>query len=149
MGRLHTHRHGRSHSIRPVTVRAPSWITQSSKEVEELVVKYAKEGLSPSQIGIKLRDQYSIPLIKPITQKSVTKILEENKILPELPEDLNNIVNKAVGLQKHLKANKGDHRNVRSLELIEAKVHRLATYYKRIGRIPKNWKYKSVVAQLE
>ena len=149
MGRLHTHRHGRSHSIRPVTLRAPSWITQSSKEVEELVVKYAKEGLSPSQIGIKLRDQYSIPLIKPITQKSVTKILEENKILPELPEDLNNIVNKAVGLQKHLKANKGDHRNVRSLELIEAKVHRLATYYKRIGRIPKNWKYKSVVAQLE
>ncbi|RDJ32381.1 MAG: 30S ribosomal protein S15 [Crenarchaeota archaeon] len=149
MGRLHTHRHGRSHSIRPVTVRAPSWITQSSKEVEELVVKYAKEGLSPSQIGIKLRDQYSIPLTKPITQKSVTKILEENKMLPELPEDLNNIVNKAVGLQKHLKANKGDHRNVRSLELIEAKVHRLATYYKRIGRIPKNWKYKSVVAQLE
>ncbi|KAF6243791.1 30S ribosomal protein S15 [Nitrosopumilus sp. b1] len=149
MGRLHTHRHGRSHSIRPVTVRAPSWITQSSKEVEELVVKYAKEGLAPSQIGIKLRDQYSIPLTKPITQKSVTKILEENKMLPELPEDLNNIVNKAVGLQKHLKANKGDHRNVRSLELIEAKVHRLATYYKRIGRIPKNWKYKSVVAQLE
>lgn len=149
MGRLHTHRHGRSHSIRPVTVRAPSWITQSSKEVEELVVKYAKDGLAPSQIGIKLRDQYSIPLTKPITQKSVTKILEENKMLPELPEDLNNIVNKAVGLQKHLKANKGDHRNVRSLELIEAKVHRLATYYKRIGRIPKNWKYKSVVAQLE
>lgn len=149
MGRLHTHRHGRSHSIRPVTVRAPSWITQSSKEVEELVVKYAKEGLAPSQIGIKLRDQYSIPLTKPITQKSVTKILEENEMLPELPEDLNNIVNKAVGLQRHLKANKGDHRNVRSLELIEAKVHRLSTYYKRIGRIPKNWKYKSVVAQLE
>lgn len=149
MGRLHTHRHGRSHSIRPVTLRAPSWITQSSKEVEELVVKYAKEGLSPSQIGIKLRDQYSIPLIKPITQKSVTKILQENNVLPELPEDLNNIVNKAVGLQKHLKENKGDHRNVRSLELIEAKVHRLTTYYKRIGRIPKNWKYKSVVAQLE
>ena len=149
MGRLHSHRHGKSHSIRPATLRAPSWISQSSDEVEELVVKYAKDGLSPSQIGIKLRDQYSIPLVKPITKKSVTKILEENKANPELPEDLENIVKKAVGLQKHLKANKGDRRNVRSLELIEAKVHRLAVYYKKVGKIPKNWKYKSMVAQLE
>ncbi len=149
MGRLHSHRHGKSHSIRPATIRAPSWISQSPKEVEELIVKYAKEGLSPSQIGIKLRDQYSIPLVKPITKKTIAKILEENKLAPEMPEDLDNIVKKAVGLQKHLKSNKADRRNVRSLELIEAKVHRLATYYKRIGRIPENWKYKSVVAQLE
>ena len=149
MGRLHSHRHGKSHSIRPATLRAPSWISQSSSEVEELVVKYAKEGLSPSQIGIKLRDQYSIPLVKPITKKSVSTILQENKANPELPEDLENIVKKAVGLQKHLKANKGDRRNVRSLELIEAKVHRLAVYYKKVGKIPKNWKYKSMVAQLE
>ena len=66
-----------------------------------------------------------------------------------MPEDLENIVKRAVGLQKHLKVNRGDNRNVRSLELIEAKVHRLSVYYKRIERIPKNWKYKSVVAQLE
>ena len=149
MGRMHTHRHGKSHSIRPVTIRAPSWISQSPKEVEELVVKYAKDGLTPSQIGIKLRDQHSIPLVKPITKKSVGEILKENDLKPEMPEDLENIVKKAVGLQKHLKANKGDRRNVRSLELIEAKVHRLSVYYKKIGQIPKNWKYKSVVAQLE
>ncbi|MGD8707666.1 MAG: 30S ribosomal protein S15, partial [Nitrosopumilaceae archaeon] len=72
-----------------------------------------------------------------------------NDLMAEMPEDLENIVKKAVGLQKHLKENKGDRRNVRSLELIEAKVHRLSVYYKRIGRIPQNWKYKSVVAQLE
>lgn len=149
MGRIHTHRHGKSHSIRPATLRAPSWISQSPKEIEELVVKYAKEGLSPTQIGVKLRDQYSIPLIKPITKKGIVDILKENNLRAEMPEDLDNIVKKAVGLQKHLKANKGDSRNVRSLELIEAKVHRLSTYYKRIGRIPENWKYKSVVAQLE
>lgn len=149
MGRVHTHRHGKSHSIRPSTIRAPSWITQSSKEVEELVVKYAKDGLSPSQIGIKLRDQHSIPMVKPVTKKGVIQILDENKLKPEMPEDLENIVKKAVGLQKHLKANKSDSRNVRSLELIEAKVHRLSTYYKKIGRIPQTWKYKSVVAQLE
>ena len=149
MGRLHTHRHGKSHSIRPATLRAPSWITISPKEIEELVVKYSKDGLTPSQIGLKLRDQHSIPLIKPITKKSVSKILKENDLQAEMPEDLDNIVKKAVGLQKHLKTNRGDNRNVRSLELIEAKVHRLSVYYKRIDRIPQNWKYKSVVAQLE
>lgn len=149
MGRMHTHRHGKSHSIRPATLRAPSWIAQSPAEVEELVVKYSKDGLTPSQIGIKLRDQHSIPLIKPITKKTVGEILEERDLKAEMPEDLENIVKKAVGLQRHLKSNKGDRRNVRSLELIEAKVHRLSVYYKKIGRIPKNWKYKSVVAQLE
>ena len=149
MGRMHTHRHGKSHSIRPVTLREPSWVTLSSKEIEELVIKYTKEGLTPSQIGNKLRDQHAIPLIKSITKKSIGEILEENNLKAEMPEDLENIVKKAVGLQKHLKVNKGDNRNVRSLELIEAKVHRSSVYYKRIERIPKTWKYKSVVAQLE
>ncbi len=149
MGRMHTHRHGKSHSIRPATLRAPSWITIGPKEIEALIVKYTKDGFTPSQIGIKLRDQHSIPLVKPIMKKSMGQILEENDLKSEMPEDLGNIVNRAVGLQKHLKANKGDNRNVRSLELIEAKVHRLSVYYKRIGRIPKTWKYKAVVAQLE
>jgi len=87
--------------------------------------------------------------VKPIMKKSMGQILEENDLKSEMPEDLGNIVNRAVGLQKHLKENNGDYRNVRSLELIEAKVHRLSVYYKRIGRIPKTWKYKAVVAQLE
>lgn len=149
MGRMHTHRHGKSHSIRPTTMRAPSWIQHDAKEIEELIIKYAKEGMTASQIGIKLRDQHSIPLTKPATGKTVGEILAENELTAEMPEDLENIVKKAVGLQRHLKENRGDRRNVRSLELIEAKVHRLSTYYKKIGRIPKNWKYKSVVAQLE
>ncbi len=149
MGRMHTHRHGKSHSIRPVTLRAPSWITIGPKEIEELIIKYSKDDMTPSQIGIKLRDQHSIPLVKPILKKSLGEILTENNLISEMPEDLDNIVKKAVGLQKHLKLNNGDNKNVRSLELIEAKIHRLSVYYKRIGRIPKNWKYKSVVAQLE
>ena len=36
MGRMHTHRHGKSHSIRPATLRVPSWIKLSPKEIEEL-----------------------------------------------------------------------------------------------------------------
>ena len=86
---------------------------------------------------------------KPIIKKSITNVLEENDLKTELPEDMNNIVNKAIGLQKHLKINKKDNRNRRALELIEANVHRLSVYYKKIGRIPRKWKYKALVAQLE
>ena len=149
MGRLHTHNHGKSHSIRPIELKKPDWIKMESNEIEQLIIKYAKDGMTSSQIGIKLRDQHAIPLIRPILKKSITQILNENKLTTELPEDLNNIVQKAINLQKHLKDNKSDNRNVRSLELIEAKVHRLATYYKKKGIIDKKWKYKSVVAQLE
>ncbi|HJN19465.1 MAG TPA: 30S ribosomal protein S15 [Candidatus Nitrosopelagicus sp.] len=149
MGRLHTHNHGKAHSIRPIESKFSSWVKQDTKEIEDLVIKYTKDGLTPSQIGIKLRDQHAIPLVKPIINKTISDILEQNDLKSEIPEDLNNIVTKAVGLQKHLKSNKNDRRNIRSLELIEAKVHRLSIYYKKIGRISKNWKYKSVIAQLE
>ena len=149
MGRLHSHNYGKSHSIRPLDLKVPSWITQDAKEIEELIVKYGKDDLTPSQIGVKLRDQHSIPLVKPIIKKTISEVLEENDLKTDLPEDLDNIVKKAIGLQKHLKSNKGDNRNVRSLELIEAKVHRLSVYYKKTGRIPQNWKYKALIAQLE
>jgi small subunit ribosomal protein S15 len=149
VGRLHSHNYGKSHSTRPIEPKTPSWIKEDVKEIEELIVKYGKDDLTASQIGVKLRDQHSIPLVKPVIKKTISKVLEENDLKTELPEDLDNIVKKAIGLQKHLKSNKNDNRNVRSLELIEAKVHRLSVYYKKIGRIPKNWKYKSIIAQLE
>ena len=149
MGRMHTHNHGKAHSIRPIELKKPDWIKMESEEIEELIVKYAKEGMTSSQIGIKLRDQHAIPLVKPILNKTISDVLKENDLVPEIPEDLNNIVLRAVNLQKHLKENKSDNRNVRSLELIEAKVHRLSTHYKKKGIVPKKWKYKSVVAQLE
>ena len=149
MGRLHTHNHGKSHSIRPIDPKKPEWVKQSNEEIEGLITKYAKEGMTSSQIGLKLRDQHPIPLVKPIINKSITDVLKENKLMPEIPEDLNNIVMKAVNLQKHLKENKSDNRNIRALELVEAKVHRLSTHYKKNGNIDQKWKYKSVVAQLE
>ena len=149
MGRLHTHNHGKAHSTRPFPLSAPKWVTEKPKKIEELIIKYRKDGLSTSQIGIKLRDQHSIPLVKPIIKNTITQVLKKNDLMPDLPEDLNNVVMKAIGLQKHLKSNKGDKRNVRSLELIEAKIHRLSVHYKKDNQIPKNWKYKSLIAQLE
>jgi len=149
MGRLHTHNHGKSHSIRPVDPKKPNWVKQTNEEIEGLIIKYAKEGMTTSQIGLKLRDQHAIPLVKPIIKKGIKQVLIENKLNPEIPEDLNNIVMKAVNLQKHLRENKSDNRNRRALELVEAKVHRVSTHYKKTGEMDQKWKYKSVVAQLE
>ncbi len=149
MSRMHAHTHGKSHSVRPVSINVPNWLTQDYAQVSSLILQLSKEGLSTSEIGVRLRDQHGIPLAKPIIGKSVTKILNDNGILREMPEDLDQLVKKALGLQKHLRSHNTDHRNVRSLELIESKIHRLSRYYKENGKLRKNWKYATVIAQLE
>ncbi len=74
MGRMHTHRHGKSHSIRPAVIRAPSWVTLSPKRDWRISSQNTlKDGMTPSQIGIKLRDQHAIPLIKAITKKALVR----------------------------------------------------------------------------
>ena len=98
MGRMHTHNHGKAHSIRPIELKKPDWIKMESKEIEELIVKYAKDGMTSSMIGLKLRDQHAIPLVKPILNKTISDVLKENDLVPEIPEDLNNIVLRAVNL---------------------------------------------------
>ena len=142
-------RRGKSHSIRPTSKRVPSWVTYSPDEVITLIVKMAKEGLTPSEIGLRLRDEYGIPLVKPLLGKGILQVLEENNLKPKLPEDLDRLLQKAKRLQAQLKVHKSDRKNVRSLELLEAKIHRLSKYYKRIGWLPPTWKYSTVVAQLE
>jgi small subunit ribosomal protein S15 len=149
MARMHAHTRGKSHSTRPASPSSPSWLKMTSAEVSSLVISLSKEGLSPSEIGLNLRDDHAIPLVKPITGKTITQMLSEGDVKKDLPEDLEHLVQKAVGLQKHLKNHNTDHRNIRSLELIEAKIHRLSKYYKRTGRLARNWKYSAVIAQLE
>jgi small subunit ribosomal protein S15 len=149
MARIHAHTHGKSHSVRPASKNTPPWITQSQGEISSLVVQLSKEGLTPSEIGIRLRDIHGIPLIKSVLGKTTSQILDENKIYREMPEDLEQLVHKAMGLQKHLRVHNSDRRNVRSLELVEAKIHRLSKYYKRIKKLNKDWKYAAVIAQLE
>ncbi len=148
MARIHSHRHGKSHQTRPTSKRAPSWLTYSADEVVSLVIKLAKDGRGPSQIGVMLRDEYGIPLVKQVTGKSVLDILRENKTITGLPEDLQNLLNRAQKVKSHLEIFKGDHKNVRSLELVEAKIYRLSEYYKKLGTIPADFKYKAIIAQL-
>jgi len=148
LARIHSHRHGKSHQTRPTSKRAPGWLSYSSDEVTAMVVKLAKEGVTPSAIGIRLRDEYGIPLVKPIVGKSLLDILRDNKLTPAVPEDLQNLLDSARRVQSHLNAFKADRKNVRSLELIEAKIYRLSKYYKEIGILPQDFRYSAVVAQL-
>ncbi|MCJ7713044.1 30S ribosomal protein S15 [Candidatus Bathyarchaeota archaeon] len=139
---------GKSHSIRPVSRRPPSWCRYQSEEVEAFVVKLAKEGHSLSKIGTLIRDQYAIPLVKPITGKSISGILEDAGMAPSMPEDLANLVTKARGLLVHMDKNHKDLHNKRSMQVIEARIHKLSRYYKREGVLPKKWKYVSKVASI-
>ena len=52
---------GISSSALPYKRRAPKWVTLSPSAVSDIIVKLAKKGLSPSQIGVILRDQHGIP----------------------------------------------------------------------------------------
>ncbi|MCW4045944.1 MAG: 30S ribosomal protein S15 [Candidatus Bathyarchaeota archaeon] len=139
---------GKSHSIRPVSKRPPSWCKYQPEEVEAFVIKLAKEGHSLSSIGTILRDQYAIPLVKPITGKSISDILEDAGLAPSMPEDLANLIKKAQALAVHLDKHKKDLHNKRSMQVIEAQIHKLSRYYKRKGVLPKNWKYEAKVASI-
>jgi small subunit ribosomal protein S15 len=139
---------GKSHPIRPVSKRPPGWCKYQPEEVEALVIKLAKEGNTTSHIGTILRDQYSIPLVKSITGRTITKILKDNELAPSMPEDLANLVKKAESLTVHLEKNKKDLHNKRALQMIEAKIHKLSKYYKREGALPKNWKHEAKIASL-
>lgn len=148
MARTHAHTHGKSHSVRPTSKNAPTW-TIDGQEIVKKIVDFGKDGMPASEIGLRLRDEFAVPLVKPIIGKTISLILEENNIKREMPEDLERLVRKALGLQKHLSVHNSDKRNVRSLELIESKIHRISRYYKREGKVSKDWKYKSVIAKLE
>ena len=149
MTRQYSHKRGKSHSVRPVYKLSPPWVTYTPEEITSLIIKMANDEITPSKIGIKLRDEYGIPLQKQITGKTITEILRENNLVPQTPPDLENLIRKAMKLQEHLKANKKDGKNVRSLELAEARIHRLSNYYKEKGLLDKSWRYKTTIAQLE
>ncbi|HEW93717.1 30S ribosomal protein S15 [Candidatus Geothermarchaeota archaeon] len=149
MARMHIRRKGKSHSKRPVHMVKPDWLKLTPEEVKEIALKLAREGKYPSEIGMILRDQYGVPTFKQVTGMKLSEFLEKEGIKYDYPEDLARLIEKAKRLTAHLKVHKKDYRNKHALELIEAKIHHLAKYYKRIGKLPKDWRYRTVVAKIE
>jgi small subunit ribosomal protein S15 len=141
MARMHSRAKGKSGSSKPVKKVVPGWLKYTAKEDELLVIKYAKEEMKTSMIGLHLRDQYGIPSVKTITGKSISQILKEKKLEPELPEDLMSLIKKSVLLTKHLESNKKDYSSMRGLQLTNSKIRRLVKHYKATKKLSQDWSY--------
>jgi small subunit ribosomal protein S15 len=148
MARLYARKRGKAGSKRPSTRTAPRWVRYKKNEIEKLVLKLAKEENSTSKIGLILRDQFGISSVKLITGKTISQIMKDNKLYPEYPEDLFNLLKQAVTLREHLMKNKKDYTSKRGLGLLESKIRRLGKYYVKKGVLPEQWKYDPEQAKL-
>jgi small subunit ribosomal protein S15 len=131
---MHTRRRGSSDSDKPVADEPPEWSDVDDAAIEERVVELAEQGHDPSVIGLKLRDEgvqgTPVPDVKLATGKKITEILEENDADSEFPEDLHNLMERAVRLREHMDENPNDHQNKRALQNTQSKIRRLVDYYR-------------------
>ena len=148
MARVYSRRKGKSGSHKPMEKKA-DWVTYKPAEIESIIVKLAKSGMGSARIGLVLRDQYGIPSAKMFTNTKIAKMMKDNGLYPkELPEEMFNLVRRAVNLYNHLQKNKHDYTSLRGYEITESKIRRLAKYYKKRGVLPLDWKWNIEKAKL-
>ncbi len=126
----------------------PVWVEYSTEEIEEIILKLRKEGKTASVIGVILRDRYGIPNVKTVTGMKITHILDKHGQTEEYPEDLMNLIRKAVNIRDHLKENPKDLHTKRGLQLVESRIRRLVKYYTKEGVLPEGWRYDPKQAAL-
>lgn len=68
---------GISRSALPYKRSAPAWCKATAEDVTRSIVQLAKKGMTPSQIGVALRDGQGIPRVKAITGTLITRILRK------------------------------------------------------------------------
>ena len=159
MGRMHSKGKGISKSALPYSRTPPSWLKTSPEEVVQQIVKLARKGVTPSQIGAQLRDSQGIAQVRYVTGNKILRILRSEGLAPEIPEDLYHLIvrtypvvstnssqKRAVSVRKHLERNRKDADSKFRLILIESRIHRLSRYYKTTGAVPPSFKYESSTA---
>ena len=134
---------GISASALPYVRRVPKHNKLKASDIIELIVKYAKKGMTESQIGVILRDQYGIPQVRFLTGKKIHRILKKKGCAPKLPEDLYHLIKKAVAMRKHLEKNRNDMDCKFRLTIKESRIHRISRYYLRTGKVAPGFKYVS------
>jgi small subunit ribosomal protein S13e len=75
---MHSKGKGISSSALPYRRSQPSWSKATPEEVCDQIFKLARRGLSPSQIGVVLRDSHGVPQVKGVTGNKVLRILKTN-----------------------------------------------------------------------
>ncbi len=148
MAKMHTRKKGQSGSTRPIRTETPAWSTVTEEEITKVTLDLWKQGVSTSEIGMIFRDKYGVPDVKLATGKKITQIIKDAGEEIALPEDLYNLLEKAIGLRKHMDNNHKDVHNKRSLQNTEAKIRRLVKYYQSTKVLPADWKYKPETAEM-
>ncbi|KAI1724387.1 ribosomal protein s15 domain-containing protein [Ditylenchus destructor] len=146
MGRMHNPGKGISRSALPYRRSVPTWLKLTSTDVEEQIVKLARKGLRPSQIGVVLRDSHGVAQVRRVTGNKIVRILKSKGMAPEIPEDLYHLIKKAVSIRKHLERMRKDIDSKFRLILVESRIHRLSRYYKTKRQLPPTWKYEAATA---
>ncbi|CAG0880382.1 unnamed protein product [Cyprideis torosa] len=146
MGRMHAPGKGLSQSALPYRRTVPTWLKLEPNEVKEQIYLLAKKGLTPSQIGVILRDSHGVAQVRFVTGNKILRILKAKGLAPTIPQDLYYLIKKAVAIRKHLERNRKDKDSKFRLILVESRIHRLARYYKRKGVLSPTWKYDSNTA---
>lgn len=67
-----------SASAIPYSRKAPQWFKLTPEAVVEQITKYARKGLTPSQIGVLLRDSHGVTQVKAVTGNKILRILKSN-----------------------------------------------------------------------
>ena len=124
---MYNRRKGISKSALPYRRTPPSWLKTSPSEVLEQVTKLAKKGLTPSQIGVILRDSHGIAQVSHVTGSKILRMLKKNGLAPDIPEDLYCLIKKAVQVRKHLDKFRQDKDHQFRLILIESRITAPAT----------------------
>uniref|UniRef100_S4RAC1 Small ribosomal subunit protein uS15 n=1 Tax=Petromyzon marinus TaxID=7757 RepID=S4RAC1_PETMA len=148
MGRMHAPGKGLSQSALPYRRSVPTqqWLKLTSDDVKEQIFKLAKKGLTPSQIGVILRDSHGVAQVRFVTGNKILRILKSKGLAPDLPEDLYHLIKKAVAVRKHLERSRKEESMAPRRCFLESRIHRLARYYNFKRVLPPNWKYESSTA---
>ncbi|MCL5412197.1 MAG: 30S ribosomal protein S15 [Candidatus Marsarchaeota archaeon] len=143
MARMHSKKHGKSKSRKPVIEAGavPEGLTLSKDQITELALEYARQGLGPELIGEKLKREHGVPYIKQIMGKRLVAVLAEKGHKQAIPSDLMNLIRKAVRINQHMAKNGQDAHNKINLVRTESKIWRLTKYYKSAGALPEGWHY--------
>ena len=120
----------------------------TAKEAEEMAESLANAGHSPSKIGLILRDENGVKNFQELTGKPLQAVLEEKKLLGDIPEDLLNLIRKSVLLFNHMDKNTKDFSAKRGYELTVSKIRKLGKYYVKKQKLPSTWRYSAESAAL-
>jgi small subunit ribosomal protein S15 len=148
MAKMHSRKKGSSRSRPPMVQKIPDWCDTSKEELGKTIMKLHDQGMPANRIGMTLRDQYGVPSVSPIIGVKLGRYLKDNGAHPQVPEDLSNLMRRALNLRRHLRANAKDVHNKRALQLIESKIRRLVRYYHGVGRLAPGWVYKPETAEI-